>query len=345
MADMKRPVPGAGRRALLAARTSRSGCLAIACCLAAPAWPQSTTATEPGATGSRPRERDPASIFLLRQFDVAGGFAEQAARIPLAVPPMGAFLALQLPVAAAARELDLFIADAGINRILRFDGTRQSMGPVADFAARPGTRLLAQPDGSLTVLDPGTGSLLRLTRTGALLARISNESLLAGVVDLALDESTGTLWLADQAQSRVVQMRPGLEATIALQPTTADGTAVGRLNALAMAAGRLYVIDASSRQVREIARDGRVLASYGQDELKLPRGIAVDRHQRVFVADGFDQTLHVFRDGLHVARIGAAALGAIELREVRIHGDTMSVVDGIGRRVLVFRVRVPVMRQ
>jgi hypothetical protein len=90
--------------------------------------------------------------------------------------------------------------------------------------------------------------------------------------------------------------------------------------------------------VLRLDQSGRVQQAFGELELRLPRSLAVDRYRRVYVAE--PQALKVFFDGRLVAALSARELGAVEIRDLRIHGDDLAIADGLGARVHLFRIRM-----
>lgn len=298
-------------------------------------------AVREGDQGTAPRRPpDAASAFLVRQLDIRGGFGAAAALPGLPVPAApGTFVALQMPVAAAARGFDVFVADAGLGRVLRVDATRQTLQALPGLGARPGMRLAIGGDAGLLVLDTAARALFRLNRDGALVARIEGEA--AGAADLAVDDATGMLWLADPVSARLTVVRGGGATVLGLPaPVAADARPL-RPVALAFGRGRLVVLDAAGPQVLEVDATGRVTGDYGRDVLRQPRGIAADRHGRVYVVDAADHAIHVFHEGVPMARLDAAALGVLEPGDLRIQDDQAVLIDARSRRVVLYRVRAP----
>jgi hypothetical protein len=91
--------------------------------------------------------------------------------------------------------------------------------------------------------------------------------------------------------------------------------------------------------VLRLDEGGRVQQSFGELDLRLPRSLAVDRYRRVYVGEA--QGMKVFFDGKLLASRTARELGAAEIRDLRVHGDDLAIADGMGARVLLFRVRSP----
>ena len=96
---------------------------------------------------------------------IRGGLLGDAGRVGVAGP----FTPLRGPVAVAAMGPDVYVADAGLGLLLRVDQVANRLTPFGPRGVQPGTRLAADVDGSLYVLDPASRRLQRFARDGRLL--------------------------------------------------------------------------------------------------------------------------------------------------------------------------------
>lgn len=242
---------------------------------------------------------------------------------------------------AAALDTDLYVADVGTAAVFRLERGLRLMTRIPGVAARPGTRVLAGPDQSLYVLDTQSRRVLRLSRAGQLLASYAAGVDLARPVDLALEEPSGTVLVADGAYVQIVAFHPlgGAARVVTLRGD--ERHRVSSIAGLAAGAEALYVSDPACGCIARLARDGRVLDTFGHRELSQPGPIAVDRHGRVFVADRFDRTLKMFVAGRLAGRWSAASLGLGALEDVRIAHDRITLAGGTSARVAVLRIREP----
>lgn len=252
-------------------------------------------------------------------------------------PPPGPFMPLISPTAAAARGTDLFIVDAGRNAVFHYDLLRQTLRRFLVPVGQPGIRLCVLEDQTVLALDPFQRRLMRLTREGVLLSSLQDAVMLAGALDVAYDDARGIAWLNDATGGRLVAVRPALNALVPV-PLQA-GEAVAQVTAIAIGPDALYAIDAARRRVLRLDDQGRVLQAFGELDLKLPCALAVDRYRRVYVADALG--VQVYFDGRLLVALAARALGAVEIRDLRIHGDDLAIADGSGARVHLFRVMPP----
>lgn len=285
-----------------------------------------------------PRARS--ADFLVSAATVTGGFT--LAPVPVMgfrQPPIGPYLPLISPVAAAARGGDLYLVDAGHGAVFHYDLLRQTLRRFLSLGGQPGIRLCVLEDHTVLVLDPFRRRLTRLTRDGVQLARLQDAAFLAGALDLAFDDASGIAWVNDATGARLVAVRPALNALIPVPLPMQAGEAVAQVTAIAAGPDALYVLDAARRRVLRLDESGRVLQAFGEQELTLPRSLAVDRYRRVYVAEA--QRVQVYFDGRPLAALTARELGAAEIRDLRIHDDDLAIADGLGARVHLFRVLPP----
>ena len=97
----------------------------------------------------------------------------------------GPFTQLRGPVAVAAMGPDVYVADAGLGLLLRVDQVANRLTPFGPRGVQPGTRLAADVDGSLYVLDPASRRIQRFARDGRLLQSFPTDPTIASLRDLA----------------------------------------------------------------------------------------------------------------------------------------------------------------
>lgn len=271
----------------------------------------------PAAATPQERAAAPGAPLLAPWQTLSGGWrvtvpvagAPIGAPLPPTGAPIGAPLPatqrlnFQLPVGVAMRGELLLVADAGWRQLYRLERGRDQLLPLGPYA---------------TVLAADHATSLQLT-------------------------SDGSVWLAEPAAGRVIQLdafgrlrrvlrdERMVSRPIAVVASEAPGDVFvadatdarivvfepfgrvvrqfggGKLQSVAaMAAGPegLYVVDRLAQQVVVFDVDGRVKRAFGEDSLVQPRAIAVDAAGRVFVADDADTTIKVFLGGQRIAIAG-----------------------------------------
>lgn len=254
-------------------------------------------------------------------------------------PQVSGFLSFRVPTAVAARGNYVYVADSGHRQIFRYDLALQTMAVFANFPGTNVSGLAVAPDLSLYVADLNGGKVLHFAVDGRQLQSFSNDIEIARPVAVLIDQRSANLWVADSVYNHVVVFN-SLGRVIAAQASQ-----MGRhIVAMAQGPDGLYLVDRLSRQVMVVSADGTERYSLGKDVLKMPNAVAVDRFNRVFVSDSFDNTLKVFERGQLVATVGRG--GAIpasfnRITSLFIDQNTLYVADSLNGRIQTFHLRTP----
>ena len=104
----------------------------------------------------------------------------------------------------------------------------------------------------------------------------------------------GTILIADELTQRLAMFDGMANPTGMLASTLSPVTMAASVEAVAATDRYVFVLDRDSREVTQLDLSGRIVATYGEEDLQLPVALAVDECERIFVADGH-------RDGLFVS--------------------------------------------
>lgn len=250
----------------------------------------------------------------------------------------GPYTLLVNPVAVAGQGHEVYVADAGLALLARIDPYAGVMAPIVRRAFVAGTRLAADADGTLYVLDPAERRVRRYARNGQLLADYRVDATAGSVTDMVLDRARGRLIVADALNRQLVAFHPLGRAfeVLPLRESARDSTF--SISGLASGRDELYVSDTRCACVVRIARHGQVLGTFGHGDLRRPGRIVVDRYERVIVADDADRSLKVFRGGRLAEQ---AALGLFAVADMALADDWIYIADTAGRQVRALRVLPP----
>ncbi len=274
---------------------------------------------------------------------VTGGWVAKANSFAApGLPPMpqaSGYLSLRVPAAVAARGNFVYVADSGHRQIYRYDLSQQSMTPFASFSGVNAPSMAVAADLSLYVTDFNGGKILHYSVDGRQLQTFSNSMEIARPVAILVDQHSSNLWVADAIYNHVVVLT-ALGRVIAAQASQ-----MGRsIAAMAQGPDGLYLVDRLGRQVVVVDTDGTERYKLGKGDLKMPNAVAVDRYNRVFVSDNFDNTLKIFERGLLVTTVGGS--GAIpasfnRITSLSIDQNTLYVADSLNGSIQTFHLRAP----
>lgn len=257
-------------------------------------------------------------------------------------PSFSGYLPWLAPTVVAARGIYLYVYDQGRRHIYRYDLARQTVTPFIDFTHGAVAGMAVAADMSLYVADAGARQVLHIAADGRRLPTLSNEFDLGRPVAVSLDERTGQVWVADSLYNQLV-----LFNSLGRLMTTLKSDDLHSTVALAWGPDGAYIVDRVSRQVVVVGQDGAARYTLGQGTLKMPAGIAVDRFNRVFVIDSFDDTLKIYEQGqlAQVLGSGEASRPFRGLASVWIDQNTLYLADTMNARIVSFHLISPRVRE
>jgi DNA-binding beta-propeller fold protein YncE len=270
--------------------------------------------------------------------DPAGVF-QGIPRPPL--PGMPPYLSFISPVAVAARNNIVYVVDAGHRQVFRYDPARLSMMRFADTVGGTASALAVGPDLSLYVAEVGTGQVQHYSWDGRPLPAFRHDTAMRQPVGIVADDASGRVFIADSLYNHVVVFTGFGRALTILRPDEARS-----IESMARGPDGLYLVDAIGRQVVVMAFDGADLYAFGSEALKMPHAIVVDRFNRVYVSDDFDNTIKVFEDRELIATIGGGGGGAGQanftasfnrIAFLSLDQNTLYVADSLNGRIQSFQ--------
>ena len=296
-------------------------------------------ATDP----SRPRQDGAAQRIVTPWLTLTGGMLAPATE-PHGIPrPRGAapvFRPFVSPVSVGISAGEIYVVDAGASTVYRVDLAMNLMTPLTGIFADRTTRLRVGPELSLYILDVAQRRAVRLSRSGQLLASYVDVNL-GRPVDIAVEEKGTHVLVADGLHRQMVAFHPLGRAAFVVHLRGDERNRVLSIDHFALGTDAIYISDASCACVARVARDGAVLETFGHQLISQAGPIAVDRHQRVFVADHFDRSIKVFWHGKLVETVSGAAAGVLQLTDLALTGTTLAVADAGTARVHLMQIKPP----
>lgn len=151
----------------------------------------------------------------------------------------------------------------------------------------------------LYVSDRPTGNVYVYDRDGAFLRTLALAEPLAGWQPMGLAfDAAGNLYVADLA-GEVARIEM-FDREMNLVRTFGEGDALSFPNGIAVDKdGNVFVADSNNGRLRAYAADGTLVAQIArgsaEGQVGLPRGIAVDGRNRIYVGDATAHGVHVFQ--------------------------------------------------
>jgi hypothetical protein len=257
------------------------------------------------------------------------------------LPSDSDYIALQHPTSISARGNEIYLLDAGLQRIFRYDNFQQTLTPFSmALPVETGMNIYVAPDMSVYVTDPTHKQVLHFNWDGTSLPSLVSRGNMAHPVSVAVDEHNGLVLVADSLLDQiivfnnlgmtlsVIKLRQIL--SIATMTTGPDG---------------LYVVDRLSRRVAVVGWNGTFRYAFGVDALTEPGAIAVSRDNIVFICDDFDNTIRIYRrhrakgnNFVLADKIGGSQIAMDSFNGIgglAAVGDQLYVTDSLNSRVQV----------
>ncbi len=245
--------------------------------------------------------------------------------------PMTLFV---FPTALAATPFDLYIVDAGLGALLRYDFALDAMAPLRSARVNAQSRLAALPDGSVLLAGGGAQPVQRFSRGGRVMQSFEPQLGAARYDDVVADGESGRFYGLDRVQGRLEETQPQGTGSIVLPPGLLPELPV----ALAMDRRRLYVAGRVCACVEAIdlfaGRERKTLADGLPQVISLAAGDGW-----LAVNDGGNRGLRLYRDGLLRADPAYAELQLVNPQGMAIAAGMLHVADAGARRIASFRLR------
>ena len=282
---------------------------------------------------------------MLERWGTISGFLTGRARRTPAVPNPGLErVNLIAPAAVTAQSTDVFIADTANRTIYKYDRATQTVQTFADVPDM-GSEVDLYVDRGLSVylVDQFAARTTQYDIDGRVL-QVFESPELPQPVAVVVDDGQAEVFVADQLRAHaLVFNRAGAVNRVVNAPKSGK-TAIQTVAGMAFADNQLYIVDDVNHEVHALSPTGTYRFSFGTKELTAPGAIAVDRSNRVFVADS-GKTIKVFKGGEFEAEIGGAkdelASEFAVIASLWADSDLLYVVDAGNASVKIFRILPP----
>lgn len=279
---------------------------------------------------------------LERWDEISGNLAANIRPAPGAATETSRVTRLLTPVSVAARGGHIYIADAGRREVLTYDGASRTIRAVVSVPSMdPRTRIHTDRALSLYVTNPVADLVTVIDLDGRMLAELRAPGAMVEPVAVVANDSRRETLVGDALNATVVVFNEAGSVTHVIGDEVESGPRFAGVVDLAFAPDQLFVLD-RNRTVHLLSQQGVYRYGFGAEHLVDPAAIAVDQHNRVYVADNGDRSIKVFRGGEHSFSLGSSDGVALQqVTDLWRDGDLMYVADAAGASVKLFRVVPP----
>lgn len=258
------------------------------------------------------------------------------------------FVRLERPVAVAASGSIVYLFDAGPNLFFRYDSHQKTLQelPIISGALKGApTAITIAPDRSFYVADPAGRQVIHGSYDGQVLRILSDNTNLANPVSTVLDPVTSHLLVADSLYDHVVGFNQEGWLLFGFGQRGLGPQQFQLIVGMASGPQGLYVVDRLNPFIKIFTPEGKFIHGFTRREVSNPSAIAVDRYDRVYVADSFDDAIKVYVKDSYAGEIGGTGSGPGRFRFItglHIDQNTLYVADSMNGRVQLFELSPPV---
>lgn len=252
-----------------------------------------------------------------------------------------AFVRLQRPVAMGAYGSSVYLFDAGPNLFYRYDiyqETLQELPQITAVLKGVPAGITVAPDLSFYVADPVGRQVIHGSFDGQILRILSDDANLAGPVATSFDQFTRNLLVADSMFDHIVGFNHDGRLLFAFGERGMGPQQSQVITDMFAGPRGLYILDRNPH-IKVYTPEGKFIFGFSRKEVANPMAIAVDAHDRVYVADGFDDTIKVYVQDNYVGQIGGTGSAPGRFRfisDLYINQNFLYVADSMNGRVQVF---------
>lgn len=242
--------------------------------------------------------------------------------------------------AVAARGNDIFVVDTSQRAVFRIDRMQRSISKFASVQGGTASDLYVADDLSVYVVDQLQRQVIQYSRDGQVIANYANSLDLSSPVAVVESDESHRVLIADRLSSHIAVFSRTGRLSGRIGENINIPSTVSSINAMVSDRDWIYLLDQTAREVSVIDNEGIQLYKVGREDLKQPVSIAVDECQRLYVADQFDNSIHIYHFDEPVLRIeNSRRADAVQLlTDIWIDYELLYVADGISGSIKVFRI-------
>jgi len=250
---------------------------------------------------------------------------------------------LMNPVSVGGVNNYLYIVDAGLRIVFRYDLVTNQIQPIGNvgsqFVGDPGNIFVAR-DQTFYIVDSMGKQVFHFDEQGNVIEVFQDLANLSRPMDIIVDEITNEVLIADGSFSHVLVFNKFGKA---VRTIGQRGTGPGRFRAITgMTVGDegLYILDRLELPVQVVSMNGDYKYSFGESYQTFPTAIAVNEDGIVYVADKSDNTIRIYQDAELLSVFGGTGSAPGRFRQITsmwVYNDLLYVADSMNRRVQVLR--------
>lgn len=246
----------------------------------------------------------------------------------------------QRPTAVAVRGQWLYVVDAGLNKLFRYDLALHRMSilkDLRDVAQGDVDDIYVTHDFDYYLTDSQGARVLHFNASGALVETLQDSLNIRQPVAVYVDESRNRVFVADGFRDYVPIFNPAREIFAVMGERGDLPGEFRRITAFAASATGFYIATRfGTHRVWHMARNGHYADALQEDTATFPTALASDDQGRVFVGDYLDNTIRIYQGTALVKQVGHNGSAPGQFRRIEdlwLDGDVLYVADSLNGRI------------
>ncbi len=250
------------------------------------------------------------------------------------------FTRLKRPVAISVRGQWLYIIDADLDKLFRYDLITRDMVLLQDlrrFMPGDARDLFVTSQLDYYIADFDGASVLHFGRDGQLIEKIHDPVNIGRPVGLYVDESRDRLFIADGFNDDVLVYNQSRGLVSVLGGRGDRPGEFRRITGFAASATGYYVTTRfGAHRIWRFGTDGRYLEALQKDTITFPKAVIADDRGKVFAADYLNNTISVYQGQRMLKSIGQNGSAPGQFRRVTdlwLDQGVLYVADSLNGRI------------
>lgn len=247
---------------------------------------------------------------------------------------------LQRPVAIAVRGQWLYIVDAGLAKLFRYDLAMNRLSvlkDLRDIVSGDVDDIYVTSDFHYYLTDSNGGRVLHFDPDGRLVETLQDALNIRHPLGVFVDESRDRVFVADSFRDNILIFNQARQIFAVMGERGDRPGASRRITAFAASASGYYVATRfGTHRVWRMSLDGHYADALQQDTVTFPTALTADDHGRVFVGDYLDNTIRIYQGTKLVKVVGHNGSAPGQFRRITdlwFAGDVLYVADSLNGRI------------
>ena len=258
------------------------------------------------------------------------------------------FVLLENPTAVASKGNVVFFIDSGLNALYAYDMVSQKASTLSSAYSKIDgnvASLYISRHLGLFIVDPFGGQVLKFDLQGDFFTSYEDSLNLNTPVGMCVNPTDNHVFIADGFYGHIIEFNQSGDP-LALHGIRTRGQTQAGNNIIGMTCTdeEMFIVSKLSKNINVFSYSGDLIRQIPRPEVHNPTAVAVDKYNRVYISDAFDDRIRVYDGTRMIAEFGGAGLDALSFRDIKglwVENSLLYVADSMNRRVQILTINHP----